>query len=76
MSIQVYTGEWARRWMNAASVEISLDNAPLTAMEAACRCGIPKDEIGLFEIGGSMVPSAHVLRDGETLRVYPQIIGG
>jgi hypothetical protein len=47
-----------------------------TAIEAAVLAGIPEGEIGFVIVNNEKVDNDYVLKEKDTLRPYPHIIGG
>jgi len=75
MRVTVTAGSWARRWLPNGSVELDLP-ADATAADLPELLGLPAEEAGLFSINGSAVPHGAALSDGDTVRVFPVVMGG
>lgn len=38
--------------------------------------GIPEEEVGMIIVNGSWKDSNYIIRDGDTIEIYPHFLGG
>jgi len=75
MKVTVLTGRWARRYVQQEVTELYLpDNASVE--DALERLRIPLEEVGFIVINSRVVPRKTFLHEGDSIRVYPAVIGG
>lgn len=75
MNITAIAGSWARRWLPNGSVALKLP--PKSVAEDVLEpLGIPMDEVGLFAVNGMAVFHGTPLNEGDTVRIFPIIMGG
>ena len=81
MKVHIKVASWFKRYTDdKTEIELEIaEGAP--AFDAACACGIPREEIGFITVissdGTSMlVKEDYLLAEGDSLKVYPMVIGG
>jgi hypothetical protein len=76
MRINVDVISWFTRFTGGKS-RLELDLPPGTNAGAAVLVtGIPEDEIGFITVNGQKAEKEQLLAEGDSLKVYPLIIGG
>ena len=75
MCVTVTIGNWARRFVPQGTQELELP-AGAMAQDVLAPLGIPPEEVGLFAVNGTAVLKDAALQDGDTVRVFPIIMGG
>jgi hypothetical protein len=81
MKVYIEVSQWFKRYTGGSDkVEIDLKEG-ITAFEAVVSCGIPEDEIGFISIVNTeneamVLKEEYYPKEGDTFKVYPQIIGG
>lgn len=75
MKVTVITGGWAGRYLpeNPASFDAP-DNS--TVADLLKTLPIPPEEAGMVAVNGKAASGDHILSDGDSLKIYPVIIGG
>ena len=75
MTVTVTIGNWAKRYVPHGTQELALP-AGAVAQDVLAPLGIPPAEVGLFAVNGTAVLKDAPLQDGDTVRVFPIIMGG
>jgi len=75
MKVTAIAGSWARRYLPQGSAEITLPEQSV-AEDVLEPLGIPKEEVGLFAVNGGAVFHGTPLSEGDTVRIFPIIMGG
>lgn len=80
MKVYIEVSEWFKRYTNNCSyIETEVPEGSL-AYDAVCSTGIPRGQIGfiLLKSGetNALAGEEHPLREGDTVKVLPSIIGG
>jgi len=75
MRIIVNAGSWARRWLPEGLAELELPEGSFVE-DVLAPLGIPPEEIGLFSVNGKAVQKEAALSGGNTVRIFPVIMGG
>jgi len=73
--VTVTIGNWARRYVPHGTQALDLPDSA-AAQDVLTPLGIPPEEVGLFAINGTAVLKDAALNDGDTVRVFPVIMGG
>ena len=75
MRIVVTASSWAKRYLPDGTAELDLLPGAV-ALDVLAPLGLPPEEIGLFAVNGTAVLKDAPLRDGDTVRIFPVIMGG
>ena len=75
MRVTVTIGNWARRYVPHGTQALDLPEGAV-AEDVLAPLGLPPEEVGLFAVNGTAALKSAPLHDGDTVRVFPIIMGG
>ena len=75
MKITIITGRWAAKFLEHESFEMDVPEQS-TVGSVLGMLPLPPDETGMVTIADKAVKDGFLLSDGDSMKIYPVIIGG